>query len=75
MTISTIVKELEEFKKLSSVYIILFVVMDYIIDKEINLPDIANPLNPTARTRKEMATPLLWEYPTTKRRVASIPKP
>lgn len=39
------------------------------------LPDIANPLKPTASTKKEMATPLLCEYPTTKRRVASIPKP
>lgn len=39
------------------------------------LPEIANPLKPTARTRKEMATPFEWEYPTTSRRVASIPKP
>lgn len=39
------------------------------------LPEIANPLNPTARTKKEMAIPFVWEKPTTSRRVASIPKP
>lgn len=39
------------------------------------LPDIANPLKPTARTKKEIAIPFEWEYPTTSRRVASIPKP
>lgn len=38
-------------------------------------PDIANPLKPTASTRKEMATPLLWEYPTTSSNVASMPNP
>lgn len=26
-----------------------------------HLPDIANPLKPTANTRNEMATTLLWE--------------
>lgn len=41
----------------------------------IQKPDIANPLKPTARTRKEMATPLLWEYPTTSSKVASMPNP
>lgn len=39
------------------------------------LPEIANPLKPTARTKKEIAIPLVWEYPTTNRSVASIPKP
>lgn len=39
------------------------------------LPDMANPLKPTANTRKEMATPLLWEYPTTSNNVASMPNP
>lgn len=42
---------------------------------EFNRPDIANPLKPTASTRKEMATPLLWEYPTTSSKVASMPNP
>lgn len=36
---------------------------------------MANPLKPTARTKKVMAIPLECEYPTTSRRVASIPKP
>lgn len=36
---------------------------------------MANPLKPTASTKNEIATPLLCEYPTTRRRVASIPKP
>lgn len=39
------------------------------------LPEIANPLKPTAKTKNEIATPLVWEYPTTKSKVASIPKP
>lgn len=39
------------------------------------LPEIAKPLNPTASTRKEIATPLVWEKPTTRSRVASMPKP
>lgn len=39
------------------------------------IPEMANPLKPTARTRKEMATPRVWENPTTSSRVASIPKP
>lgn len=39
------------------------------------LPEIAKPLNPTASTRKEMATPLVWEKPTTRSKVASMPKP
>lgn len=36
---------------------------------------MANPLKPTARTRKEMATARVWEKPTTSSRVASIPNP
>lgn len=39
------------------------------------LPDMAKPLKPTASTRKEIATPLLWENPTTNNSVASIPNP
>ena len=39
------------------------------------IPDIANPLKPTAKTRKDMAIPLVWENPTTNRKVASSPKP
>lgn len=39
------------------------------------IPEMANPLKPTARTRKEMATARVWENPTTRSRVASIPKP
>lgn len=39
------------------------------------IPEMANPLKPTASTRKEMATARVWENPTTKSRVASIPKP
>lgn len=39
------------------------------------LPEIAKPLNPTASTRKEMATPLVCEKPTTSSKVASMPKP
>lgn len=42
---------------------------------DVVLPEMANPLNPTARTRKEMATPRVWENPTTNSRVASIPNP
>lgn len=38
-------------------------------------PEMAKPLKPTAKTRKEMATPLECEYPTTSSSVASIPKP
>lgn len=38
-------------------------------------PEMAKPEKPTARTRKVMATPLVWEKPTTSSRVASIPKP
>ena len=36
---------------------------------------MANPLKPTARTRKVMAMTLVWENPTTSKKVASIPKP
>ncbi len=36
---------------------------------------MAKPLNPTARTRNEMAMPLVWEKPTTRRNVASSPNP
>lgn len=39
------------------------------------LPEIAKPLNPTASTRKEIAIPLVWEKPTTRSKVASMPKP
>lgn len=39
------------------------------------IPEIAKPLKPTASTRKEMATPRVWENPTTNSKVASIPKP
>lgn len=39
------------------------------------IPEMANPLKPTARTRKEMATARVWENPTTRSSVASIPKP
>ena len=38
-------------------------------------PEMANPEKPTARTRKVMATPLVWEKPTTSSKVASMPKP
>lgn len=44
-------------------------------DTRKRLPEMANPLKPTARTRKEMATPRVCEKPTTSSRVASIPKP
>lgn len=45
-----------------------------VLQKEL-IPEMANPLKPTARTRKEMATARVWEKPTTSSRVASIPKP
>lgn len=45
-----------------------------VVQKEL-IPEMANPLKPTARTRKEMATARVWEKPTTSSRVASIPNP
>lgn len=42
---------------------------------DVVIPEMANPLKPTARTRKEMATPRVWENPTTNSSVASIPNP
>lgn len=38
-------------------------------------PEMAKPEKPTAKTRNEMATPFVWEKPTTSSRVASIPNP
>lgn len=45
-----------------------------VLQKEL-IPEMANPLKPTARTRKEMATARVWEKPTTSSRVASMPNP
>lgn len=36
---------------------------------------MAKPEKPTAMTRNVMATPFVWENPTTSNRVASIPNP
>jgi hypothetical protein len=39
------------------------------------IPDIANPLNPTASVRHTMAVVVLRVKPTPNRKTASIPKP
>lgn len=46
-----------------------------VLRKKELIPEMANPLKPTARTRKEMATARVWEKPTTSSRVASMPNP